>query len=84
MFTNFNFSALADLNINERLQQIKNDLEANIESSLGIDHAALAALTGDGDKGEFVRWHYLLLGAASSTSNQGTPFQQNIVYCTCN
>ncbi|BDA43326.1 TATA element modulatory factor at C-terminar half [Coccomyxa sp. Obi] len=51
MFTNFNFS-LADLNINERLQQIKNDLEANIESSLGIDHAALAALTGDGDKGK--------------------------------
>ncbi len=53
MFTNFNFS-LADLNINERLQQIKNDLEANIESSLGIDHAALAALTGDGDKGAYV------------------------------
>lgn len=55
MFTNFNFS-LADLNINERLQQIKNDLEANIESSLGIDHAALAALTGDGDKGAYMVW----------------------------
>lgn len=54
MFTNFNFSALADLNINERLQQIKHDLEANIESSLGIDHAALAALTGDGESGASV------------------------------
>lgn len=54
MFTNFNFaglSQLADLNINEKLQQIKNDLEANLENSLGIDHAALAALTGESHRG---------------------------------
>jgi hypothetical protein len=57
MFSNFNFaglSQLADLNINEKLQQIKNDLEANFENSLGIDHAALTALTGEPAKGRLI------------------------------
>ncbi len=53
MFGDFNFSSgfsqLANLDISQKFEQIKKDLEANISSH--IDHDALAALTGEGVKG---------------------------------
>ena len=56
MFGDFNFSSglsqLANLDISQKFEQIKKDLEANISSH--IDHDALAALTGEGTKGETV------------------------------
>ena len=56
MFGDFNFSSglsqLANLDISQKFEQIKKDLEANISSH--IDHDALAALTGEGIKGETV------------------------------
>ena len=56
MFGDFNFSSglsqLANLDISQKFEQIKKDLEANISSH--IDHDALAALTGEGSEGETV------------------------------
>ncbi len=53
MFGDFNFSSgfsqLANIDISQKFEQIKKDLEANISSH--IDHDALAAFTGEGGKG---------------------------------
>ena len=61
MFGDFNFSSgfsqLASIDISQKFEQIKKDLEANISSH--IDHDALAAFTGEGAKGgnaHFSRW----------------------------
>ena len=53
MFGDFTFSSgfsqLANLDISQKFEQLKKDLESNISSA--IDQDALSALTGEGAKG---------------------------------
>ena len=53
MFGDFNFSSgfsqLANIDISQKFEQIKKDLEANISSHIDTD--ALSAFTGEGAKG---------------------------------
>lgn len=77
MFGDFNFtsgfSQLANIDISQKFEQIKKDLEANISSH--IDHDALAAFTGEGVKGgnaQYSRWRMLQCLVCSVMTEQVT------------